>query len=344
MPAKVKEEALPTTTEDTQQHINTKTNTNTHTDSIQRRKQIQPQLQLQLPPPPPLPTTIFESTFSIQHHPLSLSTVIEHPEPFSNLCSSSTTSITTENPITTDTILAPRPSTASSSQISVISTTSTYSTQSTQSTKSTSSTSTSKKSRSPNPMSLYPLRLYSERPPSPLSLTSSIAPPSLMPTTATGTPPLRSKRSANLKLSSLPSSNNSSVASTPSPYSHYPAAPSAYVSSSGHHQGRYSPSNYTSSSPAGSYNEKHSHTSSHHNPTQPRYAYATSLSTQQKLQLHQREIITNATRASGIPQHLLSSGPLSPRLIPLGSPGGVVTPLMLGDEGKEGGYFAIART
>ncbi|KAA8910136.1 hypothetical protein FN846DRAFT_940064 [Sphaerosporella brunnea] len=145
-------------------------------------------------------------------------------------------------------------------------------------------------------MSLYPMRLYSsERPPSPLALTSSIAPPSLMPTTASGssTTP-RSKPSANLKLSMLPtnsgtSSGASSTTTTP-PNFHYAA-------------------------------------------------YAHSLSTQQKLQLHQREIISSATRATGIPAHLLSSGPMSPKLIPLGSPGGPVTPLMLEQE-RDGNYFA----
>ncbi|KAF8545374.1 hypothetical protein BDD12DRAFT_4632 [Trichophaea hybrida] len=155
-------------------------------------------------------------------------------------------------------------------------------------------------------MSLYPMRLYSsERPPSPLALTSSIAPPSLMPTTATASSP-RSKRSANLKLSMLPNSSSSSSSS-----------PSSSSSTSYHHH-------------------HHSHHSHHNNH---KYNYAHSLSTQQKLQLHQREIITSATRANGIPAHLLSSGPLSPRLIPLGSPGGAVTPLMLEQE-KDGSYFA----
>lgn len=148
-------------------------------------------------------------------------------------------------------------------------------------------------------MSLYPMRLYSsERPPSPLALTSSIAPPSLMPATATASS-LRSKRSANLKLSMLPTSSPSSSASS------------------------------SSSSSSMSYYSHHNH----------KYNYANSLSTQQKLQLHQREIITSATRANGIPAHLLSSGPLSPRLIPLGSPGGPVTPLDLEQE-KDGSYFA----
>ncbi|KAI5853943.1 hypothetical protein BZA05DRAFT_418006 [Tricharina praecox] len=148
-------------------------------------------------------------------------------------------------------------------------------------------------------MSLYPMRLYSsERPPSPLILTSTIAPPSLMPTTASGsssTP--RTKPSANLTLSMLPTATSSGASSTTS-----------------------TPPNYS-----------HHHGYSHQN-------YAHSLSTQQKLQLHQREIITSATRANGIPAHLLSTGPMSPRLIPLGSPGGPVTPLMLEQE-KDGSYF-----
>jgi len=157
------------------------------------------------------------------------------------------------------------------------------------------------------------MRLYSsECPPSPLILTSTIAPPSLMPATASGsssTP--RTKPSANLTLSMLPtatSSGASSTTSTPPNYSH--------------HHG-YSHQNYAHS---------HHHGYSHQN-------YAHSLSTQQKLQLHQREIITSATRANGIPAHLLSTGPTSPRLIPRGSPGGPVTPLMLEQE-KDGSYFA----
>jgi hypothetical protein len=90
-------------------------------------------------------------------------------------------------------------------------------------------------------------------------------------------------------------------------------------------------SNYTSTTSSG--------TSSTTN-TPPNYAaYSHSLSTQQKLQLHQREIINSATRANGIPPHLLSSGPMSPKLIPLGSPGGPVTPLMLEQE-RDGNYFA----
>ena len=70
------------------------------------------------------------------------------------------------------------------------------------------------------------------------------------------------------------------------------------------------------------------------------YTYAHSLSAQHKLQLHQKEIITQATRAAGIPQHLLSTGPMSPRLIPLGSPG-PVTPLMLSEDvSSAAGFFA----
>lgn len=142
------------------------------------------------------------------------------------------------------------------------------------------------------------MRLYSsDRPASPLILTSTIAPPSLMPATASGsssTP--RTKPSANLTLSMLPTAMSSGTSSTTS-----------------------TPPNY------------------HHGYSHQNYAH--SLSTQQKLQLHQREIITSATRANGIPAHLLSTGPTSPRLIPRGSPGGPVTPLMLEQE-KDGSYFA----
>lgn len=71
-------------------------------------------------------------------------------------------------------------------------------------------------------------------------------------------------------------------------------------------------------------------------------AYANSLSAQQQLQLHQKEIISSATRASGIPAHLLSTGPSSPKLIPMGSPSGVVTPLMLEQE-RLSDYFAVSQ-
>ncbi|RPA89469.1 hypothetical protein L873DRAFT_1721740 [Choiromyces venosus 120613-1] len=157
------------------------------------------------------------------------------------------------------------------------------------------------------------LMLSGERPPSPLTLTSALAPPSVMPMTAAGIPAstsvaksTSSRRSpaASLKLSMLPSASASMVqpptsaaAATVAAASQMPAT-SAYLH---HHQ-----------------------------------AYAHSLSAQHKLQLHQKEIISQATRAA-IPQHLLSTGPMSPRLIPLGSPG-PVTPLTLED--SPGGFFA----
>ena len=174
-------------------------------------------------------------------------------------------------------------------------------------------------------MSLYPMRLYSsERPPSPLALTSSVAPPSLMHTTATAPSP-HSKRSANLKLSMLPTSapSASSSSSASAPYSHHHH----------HHHHHYHHGTTTTSSSISS------NSASQHAYSSYTYNYAHSLSTQQKLQLHQREIITSATRANGIPAHLLSSGPLSPRLIPLHSPGDPVTPLMLEQE-KDNSYFA----
>jgi hypothetical protein len=61
---------------------------------------------------------------------------------------------------------------------------------------------------------------------------------------------------------------------------------------------------------------------------------------QQQLQLQQKEIIQQATRGL-LPPHMLQSGPISPRLLPLGSPG-PVTPLAL--EENQGGYLMVKRT
>ena len=174
------------------------------------------------------------------------------------------------------------------------------------------------------------MRLYSsERPPSPLALTGSAVPPSLMHTTATASSP-HCKRSANLKLSMLPTSapssgSSSNSSSSSASYSHH------------HHHHHHHHYHHGSSSSGSSSNSSNS--AGQHAYSSYTYNYAHSLSTQQKLQLHQREIITSATRANGIPAHLLSSGPLSPRLIPLHSPGDPVTPLMLEQE-KDNSYFA----
>ncbi|CAZ81747.1 unnamed protein product [Tuber melanosporum] len=158
------------------------------------------------------------------------------------------------------------------------------------------------------------LMLSGERPPSPLTLTSALAPPSVMPMTASGisanasvaksTSSSRRSPAASLTLSMLPSASGSMVqpptsAAATAATSSQMSTTSAYIH---HHQ-----------------------------------AYAHSLSAQHKLQLHQKEIISQATRAAGIPPHLLSTGPMSPRLIPLGSPG-PVTPLTLED--NPGGFFA----
>ncbi|PUU78475.1 hypothetical protein B9Z19DRAFT_1101333 [Tuber borchii] len=159
------------------------------------------------------------------------------------------------------------------------------------------------------------LMLSGERPPSPLTLTSAPAPPSVIPMTAAGisastsvaksTSSSRRSPAASLKLSMLPSASASmvqpptSAAAAATVTASQMSATSAYIH---HHQ-----------------------------------AYAHSLSAQHKLQLHQKEIISQATRAAGIPPHLLSTGPMSPRLIPLGSPG-PVTPLTLED--NPGGFFA----
>ncbi|KAL7269030.1 hypothetical protein RUND412_008322 [Rhizina undulata] len=172
---------------------------------------------------------------------------------------------------------------------------------------SSSSTASSPTSRcsSPKPPDRYRLSSHSpkptqfimlhndERSPSPLTLTSSLAPPSMIPLSAAGIsikPPSkkssRNSPAAHLKLSMLPTFSQ-------------PLQNSAVNQSFSMH---------------------HSH----------------NLSAQQQLQMHQKEIISQATRATGIPQHLLSTGPMSPRLIPLGSPG-PVTPLTL--EENPGGYL-----
>ncbi|PWW78282.1 hypothetical protein C7212DRAFT_364364 [Tuber magnatum] len=169
--------------------------------------------------------------------------------------------------------------------------------------------------RTPNsPLTNQFLMLSGERPPSPLTLTSALAPPSVIPMTAAGIsanasvakPSSSSRRSPaeSLKLS-MPPSASASMVQSPTSTAAVAAAPSQVPSTSAyihHHQ-----------------------------------AYVHSLSAQHKLQLHQKEIISQATRAAGIPPHLLSTGPMSPRLIPLGSPG-PVTPLTLED--NPGGFFA----
>ncbi|RPA74866.1 hypothetical protein BJ508DRAFT_28905 [Ascobolus immersus RN42] len=60
----------------------------------------------------------------------------------------------------------------------------------------------------------------------------------------------------------------------------------------------------------------------------PSQSYAV---TQQQLQFQQQQILQQATRGL-IPPHMLQSGPISPRLNPMGSPG-PVTPLAL-EEGQ----------
>lgn len=140
-----------------------------------------------------------------------------------------------------------------------------------------------------------------ERPHSPSTLISSLAPPSLIPMTAAGISVKSSAKSsrkspAGMKLSMLPSAMSSNMSINASG----PVVTPVFTFST-HHQ-----------------------------------AYAHSLSAQQQLQLHQKEIIHQATRV-GIPQHLLTTGPMSPRLMPLGSPG-PVTPLAL-EDGSDG-FFA----
>lgn len=73
-------------------------------------------------------------------------------------------------------------------------------------------------------------------------------------------------------------------------------------------------------------------------PSQLRLGLVPSHSQQHLLSMHQQELISSATRCAAA-----AVKPGSPRLIPLGSPGGVVTPMMLEAEGKGGGggYFAV---
>lgn len=86
--------------------------------------------------------------------------------------------------------------------------------------------------------------------------------------------------------------------------------------------------------------QHYGHNQHHHQTQSSAYSQGAApsqwqLNAQMQLQLHQKEIIAQATRRGGVPQR----GPVSPRLCPLGSPG-PVTPLTL--EEREGYFSATA--
>lgn len=161
-------------------------------------------------------------------------------------------------------------------------------------------------------MSLYNIRLYGDdRPPSPLALTSTIAPPSLMPATAAGIS-AKSPVTSSSKQSARHSVRRTQAENLKIPM---PLA-------------RYNP---PSSSPTTHINNARNGIS-----TGSDYHRDYASLTQKKLQEQQRDFIMQATRGTSIPPRVIS-----PRLIPLGSPGGVMTPLMLEQE-REEGYFVTS--
>lgn len=151
------------------------------------------------------------------------------------------------------------------------------------------------------------------------TLTSPLLPPSLATTSATAPPPSsssssRKKPKTRLTLNALP---------------RFPAPPS-HTSQSHMNSGMSNSmtSHYQYSTQYGQYSSQYSQHGSQYVQQQQSY-----LSAQQQLQLHQKDLIQQATRGS-LPSHLLF--PSSPRLIPMGSPG-PVTPLTL--EESQGGYL-----
>ncbi|KAF8467262.1 hypothetical protein BDZ91DRAFT_723699 [Kalaharituber pfeilii] len=145
------------------------------------------------------------------------------------------------------------------------------------------------------------------------TLTSPLLPPSLANTSATAPPPSssssRKKAKNRLTLSSLP---------------RFPQPPS-HSSQASMSTGLSSPLNSHYQ-----YTTQHPHQYGLH---ASQYSQQNYLTAQQQLQLHQKDLIQQATRGS-LPSHLLF--PTSPRLIPIGSPG-PVTPLTL--EESQGGYL-----
>ena len=139
------------------------------------------------------------------------------------------------------------------------------------------------------------------------ALTSPLLPPSLANTSASAPPPSsssnsRKKPKTRLNLNSLPR------------FSQPPSHSSQSHMATGHYQ----------------YTVQQGYQYSQHTYAQQQANY---LSAQQQLQLHQKDLIQQATRGS-LPSHILF--PSSPRLIPMGSPG-PVTPLTL--EEAQGGYL-----
>ncbi|KAF8419000.1 hypothetical protein EV426DRAFT_301855 [Tirmania nivea] len=153
------------------------------------------------------------------------------------------------------------------------------------------------------------------------TLTSPLLPPSLANTSATAPPPSsssnsRKKPKTRLTLNSLPR------------YSQQPSHAQPHMST-----GLSSPMNthyQYNAQPNYQYNAQPNYQYSQHSYAQQQSNY---LSAQQQLQIHQKDLIQQATRGS-LPSHLLF--PSSPRLIPMGSPG-PVTPLTL--EEAQGGYL-----
>ncbi|KAI5797455.1 hypothetical protein DFH27DRAFT_612167 [Peziza echinospora] len=149
------------------------------------------------------------------------------------------------------------------------------------------------------------------------TLTSPLLPPSLANTSATAPPPSsnsssRKKAKNRLTLNSLPR--------FPQPPSH--SIPPSMVSPLSNH--------YTYS-----HQYTHQYTQAGQYSHQQQQSY---MSAQQQLQIHQKDLIQQATRGT-LPSHLLF--PVSPRLIPMGSPG-PVTPLTL--EECQGGYLFAGTT
>lgn len=142
------------------------------------------------------------------------------------------------------------------------------------------------------------------------ALTSPLLPPSLANASASAPPPSsssnsRKKPKTRLNLNSLPRFSQPPSHSSQSHLS---------VAMSSHYQ----------------YTVQPGYQYSQHSYAQQQANY---LSAQQQLQIHQRDLIQQATRGT-LPSHILF--PSSPRLIPMGSPG-PVTPLTL--EEAQGGYF-----
>ena len=142
------------------------------------------------------------------------------------------------------------------------------------------------------------------------TLTSPLLPPSLANASATAPPPSSSSNSRKKPKTRL------TLPQFPQPPSHTQSHMSTGLSSPMNTHYRYTVQ------PTYQYSQ--------HSYSQQQSSY---LSAQQQLQIHQKDLIQQATRGT-LPSHLLF--PSSPRLIPMGSPG-PVTPLTL--EEAQGGYL-----